>query len=196
MSPAHVLEPTLQRLKRMLMEGAWPPGEKLEALRLAEEFGVSMTPVRDSLNQLVGARLVDMKPGEGYRVARITEQRLRDMLDLNLALLELAFSARKPANRPVTMQAAGPDYADRLAAVFDALAKRAGNAILGETLNSLGERMYIIRKLDPTVFPDSAQDLEAMERLVETEDAALHFAIRNYHAQRRRHASVLVGLLG
>ena len=65
MSPAHVLVPTCKKLKRMLMEGVWPPGEKLEALRLADELGVSMTPVRDCLNRLVGERLVDMKPGEG-----------------------------------------------------------------------------------------------------------------------------------
>ena len=90
MSPAHVLEPTCTKLKQMLVEGVWPPGEKLEALRLADELGVSMTPVRDCLNRLVGERLVDMKPGEGYRVPRISEKALRDMLAVNAALLELA----------------------------------------------------------------------------------------------------------
>ena len=90
MSPAHVLEPTFQRLKRMLLEGAWPPGEKLEALRIADEFSVSMTPVRDSLNLLAGARLVDLKPGEGYRVAQISEQGLRDMLDLSETVRSLS----------------------------------------------------------------------------------------------------------
>lgn len=46
MRPAHVLEPTFQRLKRKLMEGAWAPGEKLEALQLPHEFGVSMPHAR------------------------------------------------------------------------------------------------------------------------------------------------------
>jgi hypothetical protein len=41
MSPAHVLEPTCRRLKRMLMEGVWPQGEKLEALRLADDLGLA-----------------------------------------------------------------------------------------------------------------------------------------------------------
>lgn len=195
MSPAHVLEPTFQRLKRMLMEGVWPPGERLEALRLADEFGVSMTPVRDSLNQLVGARMVDMKPGEGYRVARITEQRLRDMLDLNLALLEMAFSAGVPASQPTLTTAAGSGYADRVATLFDAIAVRAGNAVLGEMLKSLGERMHAIRKLEPTVFSDAPRDIEAMERLAETADPVLRAAIRSYHEQRRRNASALIGLI-
>ena len=90
MSPAHVLEPTYRRLKRALMEGIWPGGAKLEAMRLAEDFGVSMTPVRDSLNQLVGEGLVDLTPGEGFRVPPLTEQRLRDLLDVNAVLLETA----------------------------------------------------------------------------------------------------------
>ncbi len=90
MSPAHVLEPTYRRLKRALMEGLWPGGAKLEAMRLAEDFGVSMTPVRDSLNQLVGEGLVDLTPGEGFRVPSLTEQRLRDLLDVNAVLLETA----------------------------------------------------------------------------------------------------------
>jgi uncharacterized protein YeaC (DUF1315 family) len=39
MSPAHVLEPTYRRLKRALMEGTWPDGAKLEAMRLADDSG-------------------------------------------------------------------------------------------------------------------------------------------------------------
>ena len=37
MSPSHVVEPTYRRLKQELMAGAWPPGSRLEAVRLAAE---------------------------------------------------------------------------------------------------------------------------------------------------------------
>src|SRR5690606_41883406 len=94
MSPAHVLEPPCKKLQRMLMEGVWAPGEKLEALRLADELGVSMTPIRDCLNRLVGERLVNMNPGEGYRVPRLSEKAYRDMLCVNAALLEISLVAR------------------------------------------------------------------------------------------------------
>mgnify|MGYP002781549485 CR=1 FL=1 len=43
MSPAHVLEPTYRRLKRALMAGTWPPGAKLEALRLATQDATEET---------------------------------------------------------------------------------------------------------------------------------------------------------
>ncbi|MAB44245.1 MAG: transcriptional regulator, partial [Sphingomonadaceae bacterium] len=90
MSPAHVLEPTYRRLKDALLEGRFRAGTKLEAMRLADDFGVSMTPVRDSLNQLVGEGLVDLTPGEGFRVPLLTEQALRDILQVNALLLEQA----------------------------------------------------------------------------------------------------------
>ena len=54
MSPAYVLEPTYDTLRRRLFAGVWPSGQRLEAARLATELGVSMTPVRDSLNRLAG----------------------------------------------------------------------------------------------------------------------------------------------
>ncbi|RYE93018.1 MAG: GntR family transcriptional regulator, partial [Oxalobacteraceae bacterium] len=49
MSPSHVLEPTYASIRHCLVSGFWPAGRRLEAARLAEELGVSITPVRDSL---------------------------------------------------------------------------------------------------------------------------------------------------
>lgn len=183
------------RLKTMLMQGAWPPGERLEALRLADEFGVSMTPVRDCLNQLVGARLVELKHGEGFRVARITEQSLRDMLDLNLALLDVAIRCPAPASQPWGMEAGRSDHAARASALFDAIALRAGNEVLSETVRSLSERMYAIRQLEPDAIPDAAKEVEELERLAADDDPALGSRVRNYHELLRSNSSALIRLL-
>lgn len=69
MSPAHVLEPTYDTLRRRLLMGAWPAGQRLEAARLAADLGVSITPVRDSLNRLTGERLIVSQPGDGFHVS-------------------------------------------------------------------------------------------------------------------------------
>ena len=45
MSPAHVFEPTYEAIKRRLMTGEWATGARIEAARLADDLGVSMTPV-------------------------------------------------------------------------------------------------------------------------------------------------------
>lgn len=192
MSPAHVLEPAYKKLKRMLMEGVWPPGEKLEALLLADELGVSMTPIRDCLNRLVGERLVNMKAGEGYRVPLISEKALRDMLAVNAALLESALVAQPEGLGDVEIKFEKDPYADRIAALFDFIASLSGNSIIVETIRSLNERMHAVRMKDPLAFPDALQEIEALEQFAGKEEAALRSKLHIYHQRRRANVSVLI----
>ncbi len=195
MSPAHVLEPACKKLKHMLMEGVWPPGEKLEALRLADELGISMTPVRDCLNRLVGERLVDMKPGEGYRVPHISEKALRDMLAVNGALLELALVDRSEHLSDAQFKSENSTYADRVGSFFDFIASLSGNIIIIETVRSLNERMHAVRMKDPLVFPDALQEIEELEQLSTEQKAGLRNKLHLYHQRRREKASALIELL-
>src|SRR3546814_8619732 len=95
MSPAYVLEPTYDTLRRRLFAGVWPSGQRLEAARLATELGVSMTPVRDSLNRLAGERLVHSSPGEGFQVSLLNETELRALIDWHRALVGIALGRRR-----------------------------------------------------------------------------------------------------
>jgi DNA-binding FadR family transcriptional regulator len=179
----------------MLMEGAWPQGERLEALRLADDLGVSMTPVRDCLNRLVGERLVDMKPGEGYRVARISEQALRDMLDVNATLLDLALTTAPITQEPIKTEAQGSIYADRVSALFDAIASRSANAILVEMVRSLSERYHVARMVEPQVFGEAAQELDEIEHLFREQHPGVRDKVRAYHQRRLDHAPRLIRLV-
>lgn len=85
-----MLEPTYAAIKGWLVASVWPAGHRLEANRIAEELGVSITPVRDSLGRLVGERLAELTPGNGFRVPLRSEQDLKDLLAFNLELLRLA----------------------------------------------------------------------------------------------------------
>lgn len=192
MSPAHVLEPTYQRLKRALMEGAWPSGAKLEAVRLADDFGVSMTPVRDSLNQLVGEGLVDLTPGEGFRAASLSEQGLRDMLYVHALLLETVAGA--DWKRPRVQPAGSEDYADRLAETFVALAVGSGNTCLAALVRGLGARLHSIRRCEPAVVPGALATLERLERSMAASASERSAALWHYHRQCAAHAASLVSL--
>lgn len=195
MSPAHVLEPACKKLKHMLMEGVWPPGEKLEALRLADDLGISMTPVRDCLNRLVGERLVDMKPGEGYRVPRMSENALRDMLAVNAALLDLALVARSKELSDVEFKFENSTYADRVSSFFDFIASLSGNIIIVEIVRSLNERMHAVRMKEPLVIPDALQEIEELEQLSTIQDTGLGNKLQIYHQRRRAKVSALIDLL-
>jgi DNA-binding FadR family transcriptional regulator len=173
------------------MEGAWPPGEKLEALRLAADLGVSMTPVRDCLNRLVGERLVDMHPGEGYRVPSLSEQTLRDMLDLNLLLLEAACEPDATGSFKIPDEARG-GYADRTAALFDAIASRLGNQVLVSVITSLNERLHIFRTIEPEVLPQAEAELALLEQHVASEATALRTGLRAYHELRYGKVAMLL----
>ena len=194
MSPAHVVEPTYRILKRKLMEGVWPPGEKLEALRLADDLGVSMTPVRDCLNRLAGERLVDMHPGDGYRVPDFGEEALREMIELHRLLLEAAI-----AGDQTQLYAASPatslHYADRAASLFEALALQSGNQILVESICALGERMHAVRMVEPKLFDNTIQEIEKLEQCAATGTADLLPSMRTYSERRYRKVADLVRAL-
>lgn len=183
MSPAHVLEPTYQRLRRDLMSGAFPMGSKLEALRLADEFGVSMTPVRDSLNQLTGEGLVEFSPGDGFRVARLTEQNLREMLEVNHLLLVHALGAggatgpSAPDDEPDRA-----DHADRLGAVFRRIAAASGNRFLLRSVEQIGARLNPVRRLEPLVIPSSPEMLQQLEESASRSLSECIPALEAYHS--------------
>ncbi len=184
MSPAHVLEPTYQDLKRGLMQGRWRPGERLEALRLADEFGVSMTPVRDCLNRLAGEGLVDMKPGDGFRAPRISEKMLRDMLELNAMLVDFALQNPIDIGALAHVPQSVEDYAGRVAVFFGIIAHRSANTALIETVHSFSDRMHAVRRWEPQLFAECFHELEEMEHHLTDNSSDLDIALRKYHDRR------------
>jgi DNA-binding FadR family transcriptional regulator len=158
MSPAHVLEPTYEAIKRRLVAGDWPMGFRLEAARLAADLGVSITPVRDSLNRLTGERLVDMIPGEGFRVPSLSEQGLREMFDFNLLLL---IGAIDTDASPFAMSPDGDmDHASATASLFLAIAGLAGNGEVVAAVESLNDRLHQLRQLDESFLPEALEELD------------------------------------
>ena len=196
MSPAHVLEPTYRRLKDALLEGRFRAGTKLEAMRLADDFGVSMTPVRDSLNQLVGEGLVDLTPGEGFRVPLLTEQALRDILQVNALLLEQA-----PDNdhKSLTINEGSNDtrgaYADRLARAFRDIAASSGNRFRVHLVERISDRLQPLRELEPVIWPGAPHALEQIERKAQQGFDGSNRAVRAYHQHIEALVPALVGRL-
>lgn len=168
---------------------------KLEAMRLADDFGVSMTPIRDSLNQLVGEGLVDLTPGEGFRVPILTEQALREILDVNALLLETSSSENTSKLGQIDDQPSSDTYPDRLAAAFLSLARGSGNGYLAHLVESTNERLHPVRKLEPKVLPEAIDMLNRIEASVRATRGEQLEAIRRYHKHCRSAVSQLISLL-
>lgn len=65
------------------------PGERIVEARLAEEMGVSRSPVREALRILEKDRLVELIPRRGARVTELTESYILNLSDILKEILGL-----------------------------------------------------------------------------------------------------------
>ncbi len=69
-------------LRELLLAGTYKPGERVSELRLAEELGVSRTPLRIALLTLEHEGLLDTLPGGGFVVREFTGADIDDAIEL------------------------------------------------------------------------------------------------------------------
>nr|WP_299379626.1 DNA-binding transcriptional regulator CsiR [uncultured Halomonas sp.] len=84
------------RLKRDIIRGVYPAGEKLLMSRLKERYDLGTGPLREALSQLVAEHLVVAISQRGYRVAPMSVAELEDIYDarahLEGLIVELAIA--------------------------------------------------------------------------------------------------------
>ena len=69
------------KLENDIIQGVYPKGEILTELKLAEQLGVSRTPIREALRRLEQERLIE-DLGKGSLVLGITETDLEDIMSI------------------------------------------------------------------------------------------------------------------
>jgi DNA-binding GntR family transcriptional regulator len=76
----------IEQIRTAVITGKLAPGETIRDVQLAEELGVSRTPVREALHRLQSDGLIE--PGErtGWVVSRFTEQDVRELFQLRRLL--------------------------------------------------------------------------------------------------------------
>ena len=77
-------------LREAIVTGELKPGERLMEIRLANEMGVSRTPVREAIRKLEQEGLVTLIARKGAEVAPINARDLREVLEIRKALEGLA----------------------------------------------------------------------------------------------------------
>ncbi len=75
-----------ERLRAAILGGEYPPGTLLSQTDLAQEFSVSRIPIRDALLGLVAEKLVEVIPGRGARVVRLSARELEEVFELRVML--------------------------------------------------------------------------------------------------------------
>ena len=87
LTPRALYEEVAEQLRQRIFRRELEPGTWIDELKIAEEFGISRTPLREALKVLAAEGLVTMKVRRGAYVTEMSEKDLRDVYHL-LSLLE------------------------------------------------------------------------------------------------------------
>lgn len=93
MQRASVRGQVLAALRTALVAGELRPGEVYSAPVLAEQFGVSATPVREAMQQLSLEGAIEVVPNRGFRVVQRDPRELAELAEVR-ALIEVPVMLR------------------------------------------------------------------------------------------------------
>lgn len=83
-------EIVFETMRNAIISGDLKPGQRLMEVQLAEQLGVSRTPVRESIRKLELEGLVKMVPRKGAYVTPMSISDLREMMEIRRALENLS----------------------------------------------------------------------------------------------------------
>lgn len=87
LAPRALYEEVAELLRQRIFAHQLQPGSWIDEMKMAEEFGISRTPLREALKVLAGEGLVTMKVRRGAYVTEVSPKDLLQVYHL-LALLE------------------------------------------------------------------------------------------------------------
>ena len=86
-----------------ILNGTLQPGVRLDEIGLAQQHGVSRTPVREALRQLTTSGLIDMRPRKGAVVSQATPAEVESlfvaMAEMEATCARLAAMSMTPVER-------------------------------------------------------------------------------------------------
>lgn len=85
-------------LKKAIYSGEYKSGEELSLTGVAEQLGVSRTPVREAFQTLASEGLITLRMNKGAIVNKIDEKFIRDNFEMRI-LLESEAAARAASNQ-------------------------------------------------------------------------------------------------
>src|SRR5471032_1335445 len=182
-----------------ILSGALKPGVRLDEMGLAEQHGVSRTPVREALRQLAMSGLIDMRPRKGAIVSKATPDQVESlfvaMAEMEATCARLAAVTMTPIERRrlqarhetmMELVAAGDRdaYSDANVAFHSAIYAGAHNAPIAEFAMGLRRRVGPFRRAQFRVegrLLKSNQEHDAVVQAIVAGDAATAHSAMLHH---------------
>ncbi len=158
-----------QHILQKMTRGELEPGMQISELSIAAELGISRTPVRDALSQMVSEGMVERVPRFGTVIRKFSAQELSDLYDLRVALE--SYAAAQAARK------IDPKMLDRLREACDGMdaigqkLKDSGGGIMSpEMLAEMSRKdmdfhLGILRATGNRMLLKSAHDSRLMTRI-------------------------------
>ena len=184
--PRNLAQQAYLQLSRMIRERQVRSGDPIVEQQLAEQLGVSRTPLREALQKLEGEELLRKHPGRSYEVRKVELReylqslRVREVLEPEAAVLAISHVTPDAivavrgellqVERTVPYDKIEHWRADDL--VHNLFIGRCGNAVMARTLRSLRvtTQLFEIDRLADRLGPDSREH-EAILDALAAEDA-------------------------
>jgi DNA-binding GntR family transcriptional regulator len=124
-----VRQKAYQQVQRKILSGELKGGEALSEVALAAQFGISRTPIREAINQLVAEGFLYSIPNRGAVVVQLSKRDIGDLFEFREALE--VFAAGKVAQKGVSAAEAQRliEVADEALPFIDEL-RRTGQTVL------------------------------------------------------------------
>jgi DNA-binding GntR family transcriptional regulator len=167
---ASVVDQVYAAIRERITSGSLPRGARVHQEDLAEELGVSRTPVREALRRLAAEGLVEMRTNRGARVADVDQHGMRvsyearAVIEPGAARLAAGQQLEEPLARMRAAVAAQRRSLRSVQRSFEAnrefhlaLAAASGN----EFLSQFAERLWVAR-IGETIYERQVQTQERM----------------------------------
>jgi DNA-binding GntR family transcriptional regulator len=184
-----------ERIKSWLLAQTLVPGQLLQIGVLADELGVSTTPVREALTRLAAERMIMSVPKRGFFARTPSEDDILGLYSVNRAILDAAVARwpeAKPAGgeatRAIPVQERSAEQLARQAGeLFLQVALRSGVGEFAEIVRNMNDRLHHARVLECEIVPDAFVEIARIAELVAAHDRApLRQALEAYHDERLR----------
>jgi len=93
-----LVDKAYEYVKTQILTLSYRPGQALSEAKIAEEMGISRTPVREAIRRLMAEGLVTWIPGQGKLVYILSLRDLEEIFEIKLSL-ESMVAASAAANR-------------------------------------------------------------------------------------------------
>jgi DNA-binding GntR family transcriptional regulator len=196
-----------ERLRALVKDGVLKPGDRVIEATVAQQLGVSRTPVRDAIRRLEAEGLLDYEPRAGLVVAKLDRRgvaelyEMREVLEGTSArlftrhasdmevqeLVELVELERELQARPEELPAHNLKFHRQIH-------RGAHNRFLERALRAVNAVRWLLGPTQMMAAPRAAQALEEHAELVEAirrrdperAEAAARKHLRSAHARRMK----------